>query len=185
MFFTENLHQHLAYIVGIDGNVGRACAEAMRAEGWLVVGLADNEDLPAWPGAIVVDAGWPGEQGYTPETWLNYSHAVARALRVMRQAEELGYAAALFCSSPWTMFRTNAYSDSKRLIEHMAEVQNRHGKCRAIIDYVGMQTWEDTWGDSRGKVSRFEESVRQRPGELGERVIAAILHAIEETDAGR
>lgn len=168
------------YIINIEGNVGRACADAMRKEGWRVTALSDEEDLPPTSDAIVIDAGDPGEQGYNPDSWQNYSYAVARALRVMRQAENHGYAAALFCSTPWTMFRGNAYSDSKRLIEHMAEIQNRHGKCRAIIDYVGMQTWDDTWGDSRGKASRFEESVRQRPGEMGERMIAAILHALED-----
>lgn len=180
----------IAYIINIKGNVGRACAEAMRKEGWDVRGHENVsaqyvEDLPSIYGeddkeVVVIDAGSPGERGYTPETWLNYSEAVSRAIQVMRSAEEKGYLAAVFCSTPWTMFRSNAYTDSKRLIEHMAEVQNRHGKCRAIIDYVGMQTWEDTWGDSRGKVSRFEESVRQQPGELGERVISAILHALEE-----
>jgi hypothetical protein len=166
----------------------------MRKEGWDVrefdpFPYSYDVDLPGiytddCQEVVVIDAGSPGERGYTPETWLNYSEAVLRAIKVMKSAEEEGYLAAVFCSTPWTMFRSNAYTDSKRLIEHMAEVQNRHGKCRAIIDYVGMQTWEDTWGDSRGKVSRFEESVRQRPGELGERVIAAILHALDERNHG-
>lgn len=172
----------IAQIININGNVGRACAEAMRKEGWSVFGLGEDDALPdAWPDdKVVVDAGSPGLQGYAPDSWPNYSYAVARALRVMREADDRGYLASMFCSTPWTMFRTNAYSDSKRLIEHMVDIQNRHGNCRAIIDYVGMQTWDDTWGDSRGKASRFEESVRQRPGELGERVIAAILHALQD-----
>ena len=87
----------IAHIIGIDGNVGRACAEAMRSEGWSVIALADDEHLPPIPGAVVIDAGWPGEQGYTPETWHNYSFAVARAIRVMRQAEGHDYAADVLC----------------------------------------------------------------------------------------
>lgn len=167
------------YIINAIGNVGRACSEAMAAEGWTVIPMDDGQDLPEDPGAVIVDAGFPGETGYHPETWLNYSYVAERALRVMRQAERNQYAVAVFCSTPWTMFRNDPYTDSKRLIESMAELQNRYGKCRAVIDYVGMQTWEDTYGDSRGKCCRYEESVRQRPGELGERVIASILFSID------
>jgi nucleoside-diphosphate-sugar epimerase len=166
------------YLIGHDGNVGSALAAACEREGWTVTPIGAAEPLPDDPGAVVVDAGPPGATGWRPAQWSNYFGAVERAVRVLGEAERKGYAAAVFCSTPWVAWRGNAYSDSKALIEEIARTHNRHGATVAIVDRVGMQN--DT---PHIKGSRFEESVRQREGELGERVIASILHALADRAA--
>lgn len=159
------------FILGIDGNVGLAVAPRCRAEGWDVHPLGADDPLPAESGAVVIDAGSPGRTGWLPATWGNYYGAVERAVRIIGEAERAGYAAVVLCSTPWIgVERSDPYADSKALIEDIARAHNRHGECFVVVDRIGMQ-------NIHAAGSRFEESVRQHDGELGERIVASILHA--------
>lgn len=166
------------YIIGADGNVGSVIAEACAAEGWEVANLDPDDALPTDAGAILVDAGPAGHTGYEPATWSNYYGAVERAVRIIGEADRNGFAAVMLCSTPWIAVRTgDPYSDSKALIEDIARSHNRHGKCFVLVDRIGMQH------DAAVDPSRFELSVRQRPGQLGERIVASLLQALNGSRA--
>ncbi|TAJ72986.1 MAG: hypothetical protein EPO45_19215 [Sphingobium sp.] len=160
-------------IIGVDGRVGSAVAAAFAKEGWSVHPLSPDGPLPEMRHAVVVDAGAPGLTGYRPAAWGNYFGAVERAVRVIGEAERAGYAAAVLFSTPWIAVRSgDPYADSKALIEDIALSHNRHGRCFVLMDRVGMQN------DQAVDPSRFELSVEQAEGQLGERVVAALLHAV-------
>lgn len=176
MGLTDNRDPAIrAFVLGIDGNVGSALVPAMQAEGWSVIAHAEGLPLPdEGDGAIVVDAGKPGAHGWHPADWPNYFHAVERAVRLIGEAERKGYAALVLCSTPWIGVRADdPYADSKALIEDIARAHNRHGRCFVVVDRIGTQN------PNARSPSRFEQSVSQGKGELGERIVASVLYALE------
>ena len=159
------------YLIGGDGRVGRALTPPLRHAGYDVRSLAAEAPLPPEPGSIFIDAGPAGLTGYEPPTWLNYLGAVQRGLSLIAQAEKASYAAGVLLSTPWVQIRTgDPYADSKALIEDIAKAHNRHGRTFIVVDRVGMVNPDVPVGTG----SRFEESVRQREGELGERIAASL-----------
>ena len=157
-----------AYVIGSDGNVGSAVTAALRAEGWTVAAIGPDDSLPL-DGSAVVDAGPPGRSGWA-QSWANYYGAVERCVRLLGEAERAGYAAAVFFSTDWIAAgKVDAYADSKALIEAVARTHNQYGSCVAIVDRVG---WH---GPEQDDATRFARAVRQTDGQLGERVVAAIL----------
>lgn len=164
--------KHL-YLIGADGNVGSAVSAAFASNGWQVAPIEPYAALPALPGAVVMDAGPPGPAGWEPASWSNYFGAVERAVRIIGQAERAGYAAVVLCATPWITVRAqDPYADSKALIEDIARAHNRHGRTFVLVDRIGMQN------PMAQNATRFEESVRQQPGELGERILASLELAL-------
>lgn len=167
---------YTAFIIGADGNVGKQIAAACAAEGWAVV---DANALPLQldgvPDAIVIDCGKPGHNGWAPNTWGNFFLSIQRAASLIDQCNHASNVRGmLLCSTPWVGVGSNcAYAETKRLLEQIAHSNNRFGTYPIVVDRIGMQT-----DDAPGTRSRFEESVRQSPGELGERIVASLLYAI-------
>ena len=167
---------YAVFIIGADGNVGREVAAACKAEGWLVHAVDSlPENLRSFPNALVIDCGKPGHLGWGEVTWPNYFLAVQRATLLIDQCNQApNVKGMLLCSTPWVAVKsTCAYSEAKYLIEQIAHSHNRFGSYPVVVDRVGMQV-----PDPVGSRSRFEESVRQASGELGERAVASLLCAI-------
>lgn len=159
-------------ILGSDGRVGSVIVAGLQKEGWSVTDVAAG-DVPAGHD-LFFDCGPAGTNGYDRTDWPNYFGAVERAVQLIARCEAAGYKLLMICATPWIALRTgDPYSDSKALIEHIAQVHNRHGKCFVLVDRVGMQDAR------RAPMSRFEASLEQREGMLAERVIASTLHILE------
>jgi hypothetical protein len=159
-------------IIGAQGHVGRALAAGCRAEGWTVEAV-EYPDLGDIRDAIVLDCGPAGVDGYVNQQWGSYFTAFERAVALVRLCEDQQAACLFLCSSPWAEWAPDQpYGASKLLIEELARSQNAHGRFPVVVDRIGMESPFDG--------SRAELSVRNRPGELAERVIARILSVLSD-----
>lgn len=169
---------YTAIILGADGNVGRCISKACELEGWPIMGGTGDVKLLecAYQGKVIIfDCGKPGHVGWAENSWQNNFLAVRRATEIIDAANRsVNVAAVMLCSTPWVSVRSDPYSETKFLLENIARSHNRYGAFPVVVDRIGMQN------DAHVDASRFEESVRNLPGELGERVVASVLLAIDE-----
>lgn len=169
---------YTAIILGADGNVGRCIADACSLEGWSIMGGTGDVKLLEcdYQGKVIIfDCGKPGHVGWEENSWRNNFLAVRRATEIIDAANRsANVAAVMLCSTPWIGVRSDPYSETKFLLECIARSHNRYGDFPVVVDRIGMQN------DAHLNASRFEESVRNLPGELGERVVSSVLRAIED-----